>query len=966
MTLDKKISPKSNFILRQSSLVVLLLLLIANIGFSQQVGSSPQEQELYLDSLYQEHKYEQAFTASELLLEMSQSRSEYAHWLYAFQMKVRLLNKFGRPLDALSLAESVLEDLPYEPGSEEEFDNLVKAYNYKSWIEMSLGDLLSARISLEKAYAAYKSNLKGREKSLGSGGYIYRELGNAYAKLKEYKSAQRIFEEGIAEAIRHDAPILAKYNDYGTLFLSRKMYAQAAEVFERGSKHPGQSAFEKILLQLNQAEALIWNRQLKKAEALNNAAFFAIKKKVWVSNEAKSLGRCLHGYYENKSLIEEERGQTKKAIASIKKARSEAIALESLKLREYANIEVRIASLNLSIRKKKEALAGCSNALNTLLHTEQFKAGDYPIADQLVADAVLIDILELQADCLDSLGNPERALEAYSLIPLIEAQLRASHDYEASTLEVLQNSRRRFDKAISLASGMYQNGKSPRFAEKAFEFSEMARGLLLLETLEQAQAGFDLPEGWRKQENSLERKIAWCIEQKTEMEGGDKGKLKAIDSLLFALKRDQSLFVELLKDSFPNYPDKYRAPVAIGVEELGAICQPGRAMLSYYLTREMVFVFHYEPGKGLGLRQEFLPPDFREGIKRMVDYLGSFNQYVDERKWFQNQAFKLYRLLLEPELKASSASRLLIMPDDVLTFIPFELLFTRAEYGLWTGELPYLIRDYPIGYAYSATLLEAQHKITGEKKPRRSVFAGFAPDYKDLSDEMAREGVYQLEGTRKEVKKARSMLGGKVFLGKKASEQAFREKARRYRILLLSMHGFANEENPAGSRLLFGDPKKEKAGAEDDVLYAFELGSVNLNADLVVLSACQTGAGKLHRGEGVYSLSRAFAAAGVPTTVMSLWRLSDVAAPALVTSFFKQLKNGQSKDEALRQAKLAYLADENNEGAMHPSIWAGVVANGDMSPMDLPANYSWIPFFIGIIGLFLLVLLGRRRVIKRK
>ncbi len=156
------------------------------------------------------------------------------------------------------------------------------------------------------------------------------------------------------------------------------------------------------------------------------------------------------------------------------------------------------------------------------------------------------------------------------------------------------------------------------------------------------------------------------------------------------------------------------------------------------------------------------------------------------------------------------------------------------------------------------------------------------------------------------------------------------------------MHGLADAENPELSRLLFGDPDASNA-ENDNVLYASELQIMQLQADLAILSACHSGFGKFRKGEGVFSLARAFARAGVPATVMSLWLLHENTAAPLVQSFLQYLQAGKTKDEALRLAKLDFLNAKENFSLAHPFFWAGVTTSGDMCGLDLPkaTTFSW-------------------------
>ena len=184
-----------------------------------------------------------------------------------------------------------------------------------------------------------------------------------------------------------------------------------------------------------------------------------------------------------------------------------------------------------------------------------------------------------------------------------------------------------------------------------------------------------------------------------------------------------------------------------------------------------------------------------------------------------------------------------------------------------------------------------------------------------------------------------ALIGGQKFPGPEASEQRFKEIAPDCGILLLAMQGLANDEHPELSCLLFGRPTGYSIN--NVLLFYTELQIMQLQADLAVLSACHTGFGKLHKGEGVYSLARAFAVAGVPSTVMSIWRLHETTAPVLIEAFFKHLKAGKTKDEALRLAKLEFLNNDDHYDSAHPFSWAGVTVSGDLCALDFSSGRWW-------------------------
>jgi CHAT domain-containing protein len=288
---------------------------------------------------------------------------------------------------------------------------------------------------------------------------------------------------------------------------------------------------------------------------------------------------------------------------------------------------------------------------------------------------------------------------------------------------------------------------------------------------------------------------------------------------------------------------------------------------------------------------------------------------------------------LPPQVK-----NLIIVPDGLLGYVPFEIL-GKPEGQVDFKNYPYLLRQFNISYAASANLLLDQSRSTEKPEPEE-LFAGFAPSYSDSDTlglmastrrrELVRDDKYDLPGAAREVQEIAAMLGGKPFLGADATEHNFKENALRFRILHLAMHSLPEDRNPLFSKLLFTQNPKDSV--EDNDLNAAELYNMHLPASLVVLSACNTGTGRLYRGEGILSLSRAFTYTGVPATVMSLWQAPDEATRQVMVGFYKNLKLGMRKDEALRQAKLSYLAD-CRETLSSPYYWAGFVASGEMKEL---------------------------------
>ena len=145
-----------------------------------------------------------------------------------------------------------------------------------------------------------------------------------------------------------------------------------------------------------------------------------------------------------------------------------------------------------------------------------------------------------------------------------------------------------------------------------------------------------------------------------------------------------------------------------------------------------------------------------------------------------------------------------------------------------------------------------------------------------------------------------------------------------------------------------------KFSTEEEKLFISELYSLSLNADLAVLSACNTGVGNLKKGEGLINVSKAFTYAGVPSTITSLWKVPDKETSQIMVSFYEYLKSGEPKNKALQLAKLDYLNRVEDPFLKHPFYWAGFVISGDISPIKTETNYEWLIFIL--ILLFIIIL----------
>lgn len=331
-------------------------------------------------------------------------------------------------------------------------------------------------------------------------------------------------------------------------------------------------------------------------------------------------------------------------------------------------------------------------------------------------------------------------------------------------------------------------------------------------------------------------------------------------------------------------------------------------------------------------------------IKKIGDRKFIENQvknYLKQTQKLQSNSKKnaanLYSVLMPFQLK----KKITVIPDNFLNYLPFETLINPKD-----GK--YLVQNHNVSYDYSLPmwLLHYQNK---EEHHKQSL-AVFSPFYDQKSGEN-RSDFKNLKFANIESQKIASLFDGDLFAKEKATKNNFIKEKENFDIFHLSMHSQLFEDDFNKSCLLFSN---------DERLYFSELYGMNIPASMVVLSACDTGNGILKNGEGIMSMSRALTYAGVQSAVVSLWQVPDKETSELMISFYENLKKGQAKDEALANAKNAFI--KNNPMKKQPYYWAGFIVNGDISAIA-DKGYPWM-IYVGLAFILLLIFVFRKKLLQ--
>jgi CHAT domain-containing protein len=478
-------------------------------------------------------------------------------------------------------------------------------------------------------------------------------------------------------------------------------------------------------------------------------------------------------------------------------------------------------------------------------------------------------------------------------------------------------------------------------AREAFHVLERARARSLLALLAERDLTFaEMPpelERERRQVNAdydrTQGEIAAAPPESAALERG----LAHLREL-----RDRRARVEAqLRQASPHLAS-LRYPSPLDLEGARSALDPGTVLLSYCVAQEKTFLFVVSAGPHAaadGLAVRVLPVGGEALRNRVVSLRGLLESAgrspADVEDW-RAQAASLYDDLVRPAEDAiAPARRVLISPDGPLHVLPFPALVAART------PLRYWIESKPLHTTLSATLYAELRRTRLSAAPAAAATltafgdpvlhpAPGAPPPRPGDNVALRAGrLGPLPWSRDEVQRIAGTFApeARAYVGAEATEERAKALGRAPRYVHFATHGVLDRRFPLNSALVLAQPSAGATGGENGLLQAWEIfESVRLDAELVTLSACETGLGREAGGEGLMSLSRAFHYAGARSVLASLWSVSDRSTPELMVRFYAGLKHGLSKDEALQAAQVAMI---HTPGASHPFHWAAFQLSGD-------------------------------------
>lgn len=811
-------------------------------------------------------------------------------------------------------------------------------------------------------------------------GNLYNTIGNTFMEMEDYQQALSYFQQ---------AKFLNSHlSQVDSIDVQTVILNEGIVYWKLGQKEKAMSLWESILPQMEDMENFQEVRLITFAYsylseyALDKGEY---QKAIDYLNKSMELESIEKGYemvaLREMGYLYLKMGKMEEAYKWMNRALAKANEVSQGRNLQISRSHIGLADYYIRVDQKKKALAQYQLAL---IEISDAFADTSPQAQPAIREvqdkALFLKLLQGKAQLCRNIYEEEAdekwlnlSAEVYDLAISLIDSIRTSIRTEGSKLRFAEVAHQVYDGAIQVALMRHASTQDVTLLKEAFSYAEKNKGLSLRDALQDSDAKqfAGIPPELLERENKLKTEISFY--QKKIFDGKnhknpDHSKIALWQSKHFELRKAFLALVDTLEKAYPAYYElKYRDE-SIHAEAIMGKLKKGSALVEYFwgseelvifcLTSDVIEVFTQPLDENFQHKlSEFRSVATQKPSENAADFLRDY-------KTFSQNGYELYQQLLEPFMANHDVHDLLIIPDGILGHLTFEVLITSlppvGNVGQF-AQLPYLFKNCKVRYEYAASFME--HTYAGKGKG----LIGFAPEYGKqpgaFSAPSSRGNWRPLLYNQDELEQVNHQISGKTYLGKEATKSRFLAEASSYAILHLAMHGFINDQNPLYSGLVFSQESEDPENASFGFLHAYELYNLSLKAELAVLSACNTGTGRLAKGEGIMSMARAFRYAGCPSIVMSLWTADDRATIRLMEFFYQYLEEGFEKHEALQKARIAYLGSTRRD---HPYYWAGFVLIGDEGVLSTNAtskNYFWIA---GGIFLVLLSLIGIRQAIRKR
>jgi CHAT domain-containing protein/tetratricopeptide (TPR) repeat protein len=791
-------------------------------------------------------------------------------------------------------------------------------------------------------------------------GRVYDEMGDVDRALDAFSDCSLRTEanalgnaSGTAEVLQLSAEACIQKGDF-TSARGHSINALRLKSETLGANHPDVASAHEVLAQVEEGTKNYVDALRHLREALR------IRLLIQGTSNRPDLVRLMLGM----AVLYEALKRREEASATLERASRYAQQSHQRNPVLMARLYETEADIHHARKELKDAAAHYERALAAL--SPDFSESTHAVSNShvdLAHGIHLLRILKKKGACLEesagragpAIRTLRSALDAYNRGSRMLVTLRSNYESEGSKFRLLEEFSGIYESGIRVSLLLRDLTHDQTYLASAFSFAEWNKAGILLEGIRgtRVRAFAGVPQDVLHNERSLKMRLTACevqLAKALDQATCDSARVQALRWRTISLREDLRRVREGIRRAYPLYARLSECDTLPLVEKVQQVLDDSTLIMEYFLGDARGYLFLIDKRK-LDVRILRSPAKIAAAATsltrsiRMVDY--------DD---FLGSARQVYSDVISPAGRAIAAySRLVIVPDKILSNIPFEALVTgpggQSDERQTFSTLPFLVKSHEISVAPSASLFCESIEGANQTYPVGGTFAGFAPVFREstgtglilasnrfvkgldtthlrsvsIGGKRFRELPYSdVEVSGIAGKFAELGLPSRTFVNENASEGSFKQNAPLFSFLHVATHGLVNARDPNRSALLFAQPS-DTASGEDGVLYAAEAYNLNLNAELVVLSSCESGIGHFVNGEGVYALMRGFLYSGARNIIYSLWQVMDHHTSELMEMFYEGVLKGWRFGKALQMAKMRMLA---NERTAFPFCWAGFVLVG--------------------------------------
>ena len=795
------------------------------------------------------------------------------------------------------------------------------------------------------------------EKRLYVNSLLY-DKGNYYFQLNNYRSSRQTFGQIIdsleplpnTEMDEELIDLLSvSYSFIAKMYTDEGKYELAQQYYDKNIRYSLQKK-PNDLASLNTNYSLLAELYGKKGQYENSNAYFKKALGFYLKDQTGINGiiATAHNLSENYLAL----SKTDSAQYYLKLAKNylnETHHFASYHHRVQAkleqkmnNYELALKELNFALHLEKEKWKNAKNESIAIIYNEigmlqaafgQYVSAvaNYNLGLEQVEDfdskgTSTLKLLKNKSVSLNKLGNNDNykaTMETVNLGIKTLDTLKPSFRSKADQLFLIEDAFPLFESGLEAAYQLYAFTSDDSLIDLAFRYSEKSKSVLLLEALLEAKATqfANIPNDVLERESELKSEITYLERQIKNSETDQSDQKDA----LFILKEEYRQLVQKLEVDYKSYYDLKYNTTTVSLEVSQKSLSKHQLLISYFYGNKAIYAIALNRGK----KEMFRIPidaDLEANIKKVYQMLSDPKSDVIA---LGNATYSIYELLLKPILNSGDQKKLIIIPDGLLNYLPFSALNTSP------GGIRYLAENHAIGYVNSATLLSELE----ERQPKEHTILAFAPSFDGTVSvsNPDRGKLLPLPNNKKEVEQILTSFHGRAYIDGEASLRNFKSQLASFGMVHLATHAIFDDTAPEYSYLAFA----QNGNAAEDLLYVADLYNLQLDADLVTLSACESGIGDLKRGEGFLSLARGFFYSGAASIASTLWKINDASTTTLMTSFYKNLSKGEAKDVALQNAQIEFLDNNRDNALSHPYYWSAFVISGNTLALSLPYNWIW-------------------------